>query len=64
MVHCKNFRIEELNPFLEWHLHGSTDDINEAMSWAQSLSDQINRSVRVIDFSGNVIILFEVSLPP
>ena len=55
MNHLKTYQVQELNPFLEWHLHGSTDDKQEAMKWAQSLRHQLKRSVRVIDDSENII---------
>ena len=55
MKELQPYRVEELNPFQEWHLHGSAIEMEEALSWAKSLSKQINRSVRVLDPSGNII---------
>jgi len=55
MTHLQPYRIEELNPFQEWHLHGSALEMEEALNWAKSLSKQINRSVRVLDPAGNII---------
>ena len=58
MMHLQPYRIEELNPFQEWHLHGSALEMEEALNWAKSLSAQINRSVRVLDGSDNIIAQF------
>ena len=55
MKELQPYRVEELNPFQEWHLHGSTIEMEEALNWAKSLSKQINRSVRVLDPAGNII---------
>ncbi|QNJ22632.1 hypothetical protein SynMITS9220_01332 [Synechococcus sp. MIT S9220] len=55
MKELQPYRVEELNPFQEWHLHGSTIEMEEALKWAKSLSKQINRSVRVLDPAGNII---------
>ena len=55
MSHRKAYQVQELNPFLEWHLHGSTNDKQKALKWAQSLRHQLKRSVRVIDDSENII---------
>jgi len=55
MTHLQPYRIEELNPFQEWHLHGSALEMEEALNWARSLSSQINRYVRVLDPAGNVV---------
>ncbi len=55
MTHLQPYRIEELNLFQEWHLHGSALEMEEALNWARSLSSQINRSVRVLDPAGNVV---------
>ena len=53
------YRIEELNPFQEWHLHGSTVDQQEAINWAQDLCTQIKRSVRVLDQTDNIVKQFD-----
>ena len=58
MTDLQPYRVEELNPFQEWHLHGSAIEIEDALNWAKSLSKQINRSVRVLDPSENVIAQF------
>tara|TARA_B100000073_G_C23491125_1_gene475700 strand:+ start:412 stop:591 length:180 start_codon:yes stop_codon:yes gene_type:complete len=55
MTDQQPYRVEELNPFQEWHLHGSAIEMEQALSWARSLSKQINRSVRVLDPAGNII---------
>ena len=58
MKELQPYRVEELNPFQEWHLHGSALEMEEALNWAKSLSAQINRSVRVLDTSDNIIAQF------
>ena len=55
MKELQPYRVEELNPFQEWHLHGSSNEMEQALGWAKSLRKQINRSVRVLDPAGNVI---------
>ena len=57
MTDMQLYRVEELNPFQEWHLHGSSIEIEQALNWAKSIRKQINRSVRVLDPAGNVIVL-------
>lgn len=54
-THQNKYRIEELNPFQEWHLHGSTGSKQAAIDWAKSLSDKIKRSVRVIDQTNKIV---------
>ncbi len=56
----ETYRIEELNPFLEWHLHGTTINRKEALRWGTVLSRRIRRSVRVLDASKTVIAKFDV----
>ena len=58
MADLQLYRVEELNPFREWHHHGSAIEMEAAISWAKSLSTQLNRSVRVLDQSDNVIAQF------
>ena len=54
------YRIEELNPFQEWHHHGSANDQEDALRWADALSQQIQRSVRVLNRNGDVLALFRI----
>jgi hypothetical protein len=60
MDDLNNYRVQELNPFLEWHHHGSTADRKEAMNWAKSLSCQLKRSVRVLDHSERIIVQYDI----
>ena len=55
----QNYRIEELNPFLEWHHHGTANGLEDAMLWAKTLNQQIGRSVRVLNGKGDVLAYFE-----
>ena len=56
------FRIEELNPFQEWHHHGSTHIQQNALAWAENLSQQIHRSVRVLNEQGHILAYFEAPI--
>ncbi len=55
----QSYQIEELNPFLEWHLHGTTDNRHEALIWGNSLCQKIRRSVRILDASKAVVAQFD-----
>ena len=59
MTDLKPYRVEELNPFQEWHLHGSSNEMEQALNWAKSLQKQINRAVRVLDSEGNIIAMMK-----
>ncbi len=59
MTGSPTYRIEELNPFQEWHHHGSTRRQEDALAWAENLSRQINRSVRVLNDNGQILGYFE-----
>ena len=48
------FQVEELNPFLEWHLHTTATSLEVASPEA----NRIGRKTRVLDEVGSV--LFEV----
>ena len=51
----EQFRVEELNPFMEWHLHtieGSPEVASEA---AREIAQKIGRRTRVLDPEGSVI---------
>ena len=54
----RQFRVEELNPFLEWHLHTSAASLEVASSEATRIARMIGRKTRVLDEVGSV--LFEV----
>ncbi len=60
MGDLNNYRVQELNPFMEWHHHGSTADRTEAINWAKSLSCQLKRSVRVLDHSEMIIVQYDI----
>jgi hypothetical protein len=55
MMRERTFRIEELNPFQEWHHHGSSSTLEDACHMAQKISQMIGRKTRVLDQDGRVI---------
>ena len=55
MIREGTFRIEELNPFQEWHHHGSSSTLEDACSMAQKISQMIGRKTRVLDQDGRVM---------
>ena len=57
------YQIQELNPFLKWHLHGTSDDLNQSLLWAQQITSQIARPVRVLDKIAIVIALYDLQFP-
>ena len=58
-MHKFKFRIEELNPFQEWHLHDKTDDQVHAIRRAQEICRQICRPVRILTAQNKLIAKFE-----
>ena len=54
----RQFRVEELNPFLEWHLHTSAASLEVASSAAKRIARMIGRKTRVLSEDGSV--LFEM----
>ena len=54
----EQFRVEELNPFLEWHLHTTATSFEVASAEANRIAMMIGRKTRVLDETGSV--LFEV----
>ena len=50
----EQFRVEELNPFLEWHLHTTAT----SLEFASAEATRIGRETRVLSEGGSV--LFEV----
>ena len=52
------FQVQELNPFLEWHLHTTAASLEVASSEAKRIARMIGRRPRVLSESGSV--LFEV----
>ena len=55
------FRIEELNPFQEWHWHGSATSQDNAIKRAQDICRQICRPVRVLTAENKLVAIFEPS---
>ena len=53
------FTIEELNPFQEWHLHGTSLSLEEALKWARTISKRQNVKARIRNQEGEVIAIIE-----
>ena len=62
MQNCQ-FRIEELNPFQEWHLHDSADNHEIAIKRAQEICRQICRPVRILTAQNKLIARFNPEEP-
>jgi hypothetical protein len=58
-MHDPTFRVQELNPFQEWHLHGAADDFEEALKMAGKICNQIGVPVRVLNRTDEVVACFE-----
>ena len=58
-MHKYKFRIEELNPFQEWHLHGTTDNQEQAIQRAKEICKRISRPVRILTAQNKLIAKFE-----
>ena len=52
------FKIEELNPFQEWHLHGSANSQEHALHRAQDICRQIGRPVRILTAANKLVAQF------
>ena len=52
------FRVQELNPFMEWHLHASASSLEVASEVAKRIARMIGGKTRVLDEQGEV--LYEV----
>ena len=52
------FRVEELNPFLEWHLHATATSLEVASEEAKRIARMIGRRTRVLSEDGEF--LFEI----
>ncbi len=50
------FRIEELNPFMEWHLHTSAPSLKVASEEAKRIARMIGRKTRVLEEKGAVLL--------
>ena len=49
------FRVQELNPFLEWHLHRTASTLEVAAAEAKRIARMIGRKTRVLSESGSVL---------
>ena len=53
------FRVEELNPFMEWHLHTTAESLEGASEAAREIAKKIGRRTQVLSIEGNMIDLFD-----
>ena len=53
------FRVEELNPFMEWHHHAKAGSLGGASKAAMEISQKIGRRTRVISIEENMFDLFD-----
>ena len=58
-MHNSAFRVQELNPFQEWHLHGAVDDFDEAQKMAGKICKHMMVPVRVLNRTDEVVASFE-----
>ena len=49
------FRIQELNPFLEWHLHATATSLDVASEEAKRITRMIGRKTRILNEDGEVL---------
>ena len=49
------FRVQELNPFMEWHLHASASSLEVASEKAKRIARMIGRKTRVLGEKGEVL---------
>ena len=49
------FQIQELNPFLEWHLHATAASFEVASEEAKRITEMIGRKTRVLSEDGEVL---------
>ena len=52
----RQFRVEELNPFLEWHLHTTEASLELASESATRIARMIGRKTRVLSKDGAVLL--------
>ena len=57
------FRVEELNPFLEWHLHVTSTSLEVASEEAKRIARMIGRKTRVLGENGEVLTEVDPSKP-
>ena len=58
-MHNSAFRVQELNPFQEWHLHGAADVLEEALNMAVKICKLLGVPVRVRNITYEVVASFE-----
>tara|TARA_B100000073_G_scaffold184236_1_gene152321 strand:- start:44 stop:223 length:180 start_codon:yes stop_codon:yes gene_type:complete len=51
----EQFRVQELNPFLEWHLHTTAASLEVASEEAKRITKMIGRKTRVLGENGEVL---------
>lgn len=51
----EQFRVEELNPFMEWHLHTTEASLEVASKSAKRIARVIGRRTRVLSEDGAVL---------
>ena len=49
------FRVQELNPFMEWHLHTTATGLEVASEEARRIARMIGRKTRVLSEDGAVL---------
>tara|TARA_Y100000361_G_scaffold60988_1_gene53535 strand:- start:955 stop:1134 length:180 start_codon:yes stop_codon:yes gene_type:complete len=49
------FRVQELNPFMEWHLHTTATSLEVASEEAKRIARMIGRRTRVLNEDGTVL---------
>ena len=49
------FRVQELNPFMEWHLHTTATSLEVATNEAKRIARMIGRRTRVLSEVGEVL---------
>ena len=52
----EQFRVQELNPFMEWHLHASASYLEVASKEAKRIARMIGRKTRVLGEDGEVLL--------
>ena len=52
----EQFQVEELNPFLEWHLHTTATSLEVASAEANRIARMIGRKTRVLSKDGAVLL--------
>ena len=51
----EQFLVQELNPFLEWHLHATAASLEIASKEAKRIARMIGRKTRVLNGAGAVL---------